>query len=145
MEEETEPQTYKKSVASQCFEDEEIRVCILNKIAQTAHAEIKVMCSSKVHSVLQQHSNEAFKIIQLGDIFMAEIKENAPVLYHIMLACTKTKQPRSNRKGVIGMCLAMLLKFRYNHMDVIHKVIAMIMYAGHCGKQVLIYLILLNN
>ena len=116
----------------------------MNKIAQTAHAEIKVMCSSKVHSVLQQHSNEALKSFN-WDIFMAEIKENTFVLYHIMLACTKTKQPRSNRKGVIGMCLAMLLKFRYNRMDVIHKVIAMIMYAGHCGKQVLILLILLNN
>ena len=42
----------------------------------------------------------------------------------------------------VGMCLAMLLKFRYPRMDMIHIVIPMIMYAGHCGKHVHDYLIL---
>ncbi len=93
------------------------------------------MCSSKVQSILQRKSIEALKTFN-WDIFISEIEENAPTLYQLLLSCTKTRKPRPNRKGVICMTLAMLLKFRFHNMDLLHKIVALIMYAGHCEKQV---------
>lgn len=111
----------------------------MQKVACLIHCEMKSMCSSKVHSVLQ--TNKALKEFK-WDTFMSEVRVNAPLMYHILMACTRTKQPRSNRAGVIGMCFALLLKFRYCRMNLVHKIIALIMYAGHSGKQVCLALLL---
>lgn len=48
----------------------------------------------------------------------------------------KTRKPRSNRTGLVGMCVAMLLKHRFHRMSLVHKIMGLILYAGHSGKQV---------
>lgn len=122
---------HKKGVTDQCFTDDEIRGYILQKIGKHVYSEVKTMCSSKVQSLLQKKTNEALKEFK-WDTFMSEIKVNAPVLYNILLAVTKTKQPRSDRNEVIGM----LLNLRFPTMNLVQKIIALIMYAGRCEKQV---------
>ena len=62
--------------------------------------------------------------------------EHAPTLLAILYSCTKTKQPKSNREGVIGMCAALLFKLRYHCMSLVQKLVCTMLYAGHSGKQV---------
>ena len=126
---------HKKAVADQCFADEEIKPYIMKRLCQIIHGEIVSMCSWRVHSVLQNQSNEAIKNFK-WNVFVNELKANAPTLYEVMLACTKTRQPRTNRLGVIAMSVAMLLKLRLSRMSLVHKIIGLILYAGHTEKQV---------
>jgi hypothetical protein len=126
---------HKKGVADHCFADKEIKSYVIRKCCRLIHAEIVSMCSCKVNSVLQNQSNEAIKSFKWST-FIEELKANAPILYEVMLACTKTRQPRGNRPGVIAMCVAILLKHRLSRMSLIHKIIGLILYAGHTEKQV---------
>ncbi len=125
---------HKKGVADQCFADPRIREYIMQKVARLIHSEMKMLCSVEVNSVLQRDCN-AMKEFK-WKVFISEIECTAPLMYQILMACTKTKQPRSNRVAAIGMCFAILLKYRYCRMNLVHKIIALLLYAGHSGKQV---------
>lgn len=93
------------------------------------------MCTHRVDSILQQTSCESLSNFQWINL-IGELQEHAPTLMTILNACTKTRRHKQNRNGVIGMCAAMLLKFRNNRMSLVQKLISTILYAGHSGKQV---------
>ena len=60
----------------------------------------------------------------------------APTLLALLEFCTYTRKPRVNRMAVLGMCVALLLKFSFHKMCLVQKIISLILYAGHSGKQV---------
>lgn len=93
------------------------------------------MCAHNVDSILRQTSCESLSNFQWTDL-IGELQKYAPTLMTVLKACTKTRRHRRNRNGVIGMCAAMLLKFRYNRMSLVQKLISTILYTGHSGKQV---------
>ena len=62
-----------------------------------------------------------------------ELETNALIFLNIMRSATYTRKPRANRDAIIGMCTAIL---RFSHMCLIQKLLSLILYAGHCGKQV---------
>ena len=74
------------------------------------------------------------------DKLFEELSFNAPILLSILRDCTQTRRPRTNRSAVIGMCFAILLKYRYLKMNLIQKIISMILYAGDSTKQVIYYI-----
>ena len=122
-------------MVDQCFADDEARSHILHKISRITQSELKTMCSMGASSVFQDRSSEAIRTFKWKS-FLSEVQTHAPVLYQILMTCTKTKQPRANLVGVVGMCVAMLLKYRSDRMSLIHKIIGLILYMGHSGKQV---------
>ncbi len=86
----------------------------------------------RVNSVLRAKSLKSFTWSAL----LSEIKLNAPILYQILLKCTKTKHPKCNRDGLIGTIVALLAKYRCPKMNLLHKIVALILYAGNSEKQV---------
>ena len=121
------------AVVDHCFKDDKIKEHAVNKVATMVHDEMKIMCSHKVDSILQRTS--ALSSFQWIDL-MNELEAHAPTLLTVLNSATRTRRDRCNRDGVIGMCAALLLKFRYNRMSLVHKVISTILYAGHSSKQV---------
>ena len=96
------------------------------------HDETK-MCSHKVDSILQRTSAlSSFHWIDL----MNELEAHAPTLLTVLNSATRIWCDRCNRDGAIGMCAALLLKFRYNRTSLVQKVISTILYAGHSSKRV---------
>ena len=53
-----------------------------------------------------------------------ELKRQAPFLLQILMSATKTRRPRKNRPALICVCAAILLKFQYPKMSLIHKIIS---------------------
>ena len=105
------------------------------KVSRIAHAEVIAMCSDKYKSLLQDHSANNLTSFS-WDALLLELHASAPLLMSVLLGCTHTKKPRANRKSVIGMCVALLLKNRRDKMSLVQKLISLILYAGHSGKQV---------
>lgn len=126
------------AVADHCFKDDKIKEYAISKVASLVHDEIKKMCSHNVDSILQKTS--ALRSFQWIDL-VNELEVHAPTLMTVLESATKTRCCRSNRTGVIGMCAALLLKFRYSRMSLVQKLISTILYAGHTGKQVSIHII----
>ena len=67
------------------------------------------------------------------DLVLSELKLHVPMLMDILFSCTKTKFPRKNLTWIV---CSILFKFCYARMDAVQKVLSLILYAGHCGKQV---------
>ena len=118
-------------VTDHCFEDERIKTYTINKVAMTLRDELK-MCSHSVKSVLRNSSPMDF---QWGDL-LNELDIHAPTLMSILNYATQTRHERQNRNGVKGISAAILLKFRFDKMSVVQKLVSCILYAGHSGKQV---------
>lgn len=89
------------------------------------HKEIQSLCSDKVNSVLRRADIRNFNWDQL----LEEVQWHAPVFFAIIQSCAHTTTPRMNEKPVIGVCIAVLL-------CLIQKLIFIVLYAGHAGKEV---------
>lgn len=120
---------------NQCYKDPVARKHMVNKIGQVLRLEIKAMCSDRVSSILQSMNSDNLKTFR-WDLVLSELKLHAPMLMDILFSCTKTKFPRKNQTGIVCFVASILFKFRYARMDAVQKVLSLILYAGHCGKQV---------
>ena len=65
---------------------------------------------------------------------MSELSERVPVFISLLQSCTWTRNSYINQDAIIGICTAMLLKYRY--LSLVQKNLSIILYAGHSGKEV---------
>lgn len=120
----------------QCFKDPVTRAHMLNKIGQVLRHEIKIMCSDTTNSVLQSLDTNELKMFT-WDKVLSELKLHAPALVSILFSCTRTQILHKNQTSTVCFIASVLLKYRYRRMNLVQKIISLILYAGHCGKQVL--------
>ena len=70
---------------------------------------------------------------------MEQVNELAiytPILLHILKAITYDKTERCNRDATFAVCASVLLKYWYQTMSIVQKIVSPILYAGHSSKQV---------
>lgn len=94
-----------------------------------------MLCSPATKSILGSQC-----LSDLSDFtwkkLIGELEVHAPVLLTILKDATVTRNEKPNREAIIGMCAALLLKHRYYKMSLVQKILALILYSGHSGKQV---------
>lgn len=122
------------AIALECLRSPEIRVQLLKKLGVILRKELKVMCSEKVNSVLRHTPSSSFS----WDSLKSELCQYAPTLLSIMIECTKTVVPCSNRDAVVGFCCSILVKYRYARMCAVQKMLSIVLYGGHASKQVIL-------
>ncbi len=120
---------------AELFKDPVSRRYMIKKMGIVMRHELKSMCSERVNSILSSQCSSHLHQFT-WDKLLQELSVNAPVFLSTLLSLTQTRQPRMNRDAIIGMCSAILLKFRFSKMSTIQKLISLILYAGHSGKQV---------
>ena len=128
-----------KRLIQELINNDKTRQQLFNRMSKMIHNEIATMCSNKVNSVLLRHSADDIMSFSWSKLH-EELKTFAPVFVSVLQSCARTKQPRVNTNGVIGMCAALLLKHRYTKMCLVQKIVSLILYAGHAGKQVELFL-----
>ena len=122
-------------VATECLEDTSLRQYILRRLGRRVRTEFTQLQSLAVNSVMRQQSKESLVDFKWSSI-IEEIKLHAPTLYEFLKACTVTRTPRPNRESIIGMCAAILCKFRSPEMSAAQKTVSLILYSGHSSKKV---------
>ena len=93
------------------------------------------------NSLLKSRSSESlpgFKWHQLE----AELSTHAPTLKSLLNACFSTKVARQNETYLVSFCAAMMFKQRRPSMNLLHKILSVILYSGHCSKQVYNFIIM---
>lgn len=126
---------FNRSVIEECLANEKIKKHLLRKQTQLLQKEMKKMCSHEVNSVLLNKSSKALGRFTWKSL-IDELSVNAPLLFHILQGCTMTRTPRNNRIATIGICATILLRFRHRNMNLVQRILSLILYAGHSGKQV---------
>ena len=125
----------RNSIAIHCWKDLIIRRYILKALHITLRREICAMCSNEADSLLKSQSSESlpgFKWHQLE----AELSTHAPTLKSLLHACFSNKVARQNETYLVSFCAAMMFKQRRPSMSLLHKILSVILYSGHCSKQV---------
>lgn len=125
----------KKTLIDNCFEDIRSFDFLKKKMCRVLSSEIKSMCSNKVNSILRSTKCAVLKNFKWSQL-IHELKVNAPLLYCILNACVGTSV---NREAVICMCCSIILSSCFKRMCLVQKIISLILYAGHTGKEVNMY------
>ena len=120
---------------AELFKDPVSRRYMTKKMGIVMRHELKSMCSERVNSILSSQCSSHLHQFT-WDKLLKELSLNAPVFLFTLISLTQTRQPCMNRDAIIGMCSAILLKFRLSKMSTVQKLISLILYAGHSGKQV---------
>ena len=71
------------------------------------------LCSNHAYSVLRDQTATALMEFTWGKRY-DELTVQAQTLLALLESCTYTGKPRLNRTAIIGMCVALLLKFSKN-------------------------------
>ena len=130
-------------IAQHCWKDQIIKGYLLKLVGATLHGEIATMCSDRADSLLKSQSvSEDLPAFQWGKL-EAEMQVHAPTLTSLLHACFKTRVPRQNLQQMVCLCAALMCKHRRPTMCLLQKIISIILYNGHCSKQV--YVIYIYN
>lgn len=125
----------RKQVISECMKDHRMKMYTIQLIGQTLRREMAALCSEHANSMLRDQTASALTGFTWGKLY-DELTVQAPTMLALLESCTLTRKPRLNRTAIVGMCAALLLKFRFHKMCLVQKIISLIMYPGHSGKQV---------
>lgn len=106
--------------------------------------ELISMCTESRSSILRSQSPAALRGFTWNAL-LQELAVTAPILLSILQKCTHTRRPRPNQAAVIGMCFSILLKHRFSKMCLMQKILTLILYGGHSGKQVAALLYIFNH
>lgn len=125
----------RQTVAIECLREKRTRVYLLKRIGVALRNELRVMCSESTNSILSNQSVSELKDFTWNKL-LSELEKYAPTFLMILRESTHTRRPRHNRNAVIGMCAALILKLRFSKMCLVQKIMSLILYGGHSGKQV---------
>ena len=120
-------------LAKECIENTTVRNYIIKEMGKMVRNELKTLCS--MESVLRSMNLEDLKCFQWEALY-EELESHTPNFLSFLVSFTETRTPRCNQKALICIC-AILFKYRFN---LVHKLIGLILYAGHSLKKV-IYLL----
>lgn len=126
-----------ESIAVECVWNPSTRPYLVKLVSKEVRKEIQSIASE---SFLSGQSKEAFMEFR-WDRLHAELFSKAPVFLSILTEATKTRVSRSNWHIIICTCVSILLKHRNPKISLLHKIISLVLYAGHAYKQVLYLLI----
>ena len=130
----------KKAVINECMKDPTMQKYIILILGGRLRRELASMCSEAANSILRQQSSDAICEFSWGKLH-DELEARAPTFLSLIEMCTHTRKPRCNRMGVVGMCAVLLLKHRFAKMSLVQKVVSLLLYAGHSGKQAYMYMV----
>lgn len=125
----------KKAVIRECIKDPLMHKYTIQILGRQLRIELASLCSEAANSILRKQSPDALYGFSWGKLH-DELQARAPTFLSLLEMCTYTRKPRRNRMGVIGMCAALLLKYRFGKMSLVQRVVSLLLYAGHSGKQV---------
>jgi hypothetical protein len=116
----------RQAISHSLYHKQAIRV-----VGMLVKKELKTMCSDHVNSVLKSNEPTRLQHFSLMDV-VKEANIHAPVLF-ALLSIAFSKPEKTNTLGYIIATLCQLRSKKHNlHL----KLIAFILFSGHCSKQV---------
>lgn len=121
--------------AKQCLMEPSVQRLIIRRIILILRREIATLCSDRVGSIMLGSSPNEMCEFDMHK-FIEEAKEHAPILIDILISLTKSRITTVNQPAIVTMILASLCRCKRPKMSLLHKIISVIMYFGHCSKKV---------
>ncbi len=124
-----------KAIADECMKNRESYDHIVAIVCRSIREEVRTIASTKMQSALLCKSKESIYGFRWQPVKL-ELQTHAPLLLRVLNAATTTRTERMNQDIVVVMCFALILKHRNPTINLLQKIISLILYSGHCSKQV---------
>ena len=110
---------------------------LVEVIGQDLQREVAAICSDNFNSITRQKPDRFTTACNnVKQALMGELQTKAPTLLTLLKLCLQTRKPRKNTDGVIIMITSLLCKHRRPSACQLQRIISLILYSGHCSKQV---------
>ena len=109
------------------------RINILKAMQRLIHREIKAVCSK--NSMFSMSLKSFLDSVSLEQ-FLTTVKAQAPVLSSVLSAALAMGRRRDAPPLPLFACLSVILVKYSQRMSLLQRFVAVLMYAGHAGKQV---------
>ena len=132
---------YKRSpyTAKTVLRQQSLRAATLTEVYRTVQHEIHSICMRKYgDSVLRllRNASNSSKVCNFSWVeLLKEFKTKAPTLMSFVRAAL-ARRGRKVPRYAVGACVSVLLKNRNKNLALVQAVTSIVMYAGHCAKQV---------
>ena len=126
------------SVANHVMKDQRYRPFVLAAVGKAISNEVINLCSDGVSSILRKANKEDLSSFT-WDKVLEEAKQFSPCLFEIL----KNSLKAQGCKSVKGMIISLFCLSQNSTMNVVQKLVALVLYGGHCSKQVIIITTLL--
>ena len=138
----------RRSIAIQSMKDSRIRKMVLAILAKDVRKELAVLCAINSESVLRATELDALLSFS-WDSFKREVKQTAPSLFalldgslEVQVSYSKerrrktSKTRRVDKTAILGLCVAILCRYRNQSMNLVQRFISIVLYKGGASKQV---------
>lgn len=109
---------------------------LLLAVGKIIREEVAALCSNRVSSVLGKTKKEdliAFK----WEKVIQEANKFAPALLTLLTTSLPiNRSDTSSSVSIVGLVIAILSAYRRQSMNIVQKIVSVILYTGHCSKQV---------
>ena len=117
-----------------------LRQTTISEVSQSVRREIRRVCARAEagDSILRSAFNVNSLTCFSWKSILAELKMRTPTFYTLLRGALMKHRSRHllvSHRG-LGMTACVLLKHRNKHMALTQALISVVMYAGHCSKQV---------
>ena len=117
-----------------------LRQATISEVNQSVRQEIRRICArtEEGDSILRSISNVNSLTHFSWKSILAELKMHTPTLYTLLRGALMKCQDSHLQvpHHALGMTACVLLKHRNKHMALTQALVSVLMYAGHCSKQV---------
>ncbi len=120
----------RQSFAKHAYRDSAVRRYFVQLISKECKAEIKKLCSKG--SVLLKKEKEDLTTFS-WQAFVKTVERNAPTLSALLHSLISTSS--LDHHAIVGVCIAILVKSRCPSACLIQRIVSLVLYAGHCSKQ----------
>ena len=136
------------AIARQVMRNPKTRTTCLTILEKDIQKDLSRVASMKGgSSCLRRRTLDALQSFS-WEKFHLELKQKAPTLYRVLQGCVNVrrrergrgrktrKTHRAHNSAVLGICAAVLLRHRNQHLNVVQRIVSLILHSGHAGKQV---------
>lgn len=117
-----------------------LRQTTISEVNQSVRQEIQRICArtEEGDSILRSISNVNSLTHFSWKSILAELKMHTPTLYTLLRGALMKRRDSHLQVPyhALGMTACVLLKHRNKHMSLTQALVSVLMYAGHCSKQV---------
>ena len=122
-----------QSLVNQVMKDPRYLTLLLTKVGMLIKQEISTLCSDNVYSVFSNiESLSSFS----WEKVMQEAEKYAPSFLKILLTALWKEKESNCVHHIAGLVLSIFCCFRRRSRNTVQRIISIILYAGHCSKQV---------
>lgn len=130
----------RRSFVKHAFSQLRYREYLITSRGKILKSELRQLCSKSLFLQTQKEDLCLFSWIRV----CKELERKAPTINSLLQSCIRTSSS-FDKQAIVGTCVAILVKACRKSACLLQKIVSLVLYAGHAGKQVSVIILHARN